>query len=410
MRWRERATSLVADREIREAMRARSFRISMILSAAALAAIIIIAKVAGGDDDRSVDVVLAGPAAAATAPAVQQLGDTVGIRFDVTTAPDDAAARADVADGDADVAVLAGDSGNATLITDRPVDLTDNSTLATSVNALRANLALENGLRAAGLDDAEVARVRATQPPPVDSVRPAERGSDTSRAGVALVTNILLFLMLQTYGSWVLTAVTREKASRVIEVLLAVIRPKQLLIGKTVGIGSVALVHAFVLIAVAFVTTRAVGADITGGLRAGDLIVGAVWFILGYSLYCGVFAAAGALCARVEDAQAYAFPVMIPLLFAYLASFSAASGANTLLWILAFIPPTAVLAMPSLYAIGAAPLWAVALSMAITAVTVVLVVNVAAKIYERSVLRTARKIGWREAFRARSEIEPATTG
>jgi ABC-2 type transport system permease protein len=407
MRWRERATSLVASREIREAMRARSFRISIILSAAALAVIIIIAKVAGGDNDRSVDVVVAGPAASETAPAIQQLGDTVGIRFDVTTAPDDAAARAAVADGDADVAVLAGGRG---LTTDRPVDLTDTSTLATAVNTLRANLALENGLQAVGLNEAEVARVRATQPPPVDSVQPADTSADTSRAGVALVTNILLFLMLQTYGSWVLTAVTREKASRVVEVLLAVIRPKQLLIGKTVGIGSVALVHAFVLIGVAFTTTRAVGADITGGLRAGDLIVGAIWFLLGYSLYCGVFAAAGALCARVEDAQAYAFPVMIPLLFGYLASFSAASGANTLLWVLAFVPPTAVLAMPTLYAIGAAPLWAVALSMLITAVTVVLVVNFAAKIYERSVLRTARKIGWREAFRARSEIEPVTTG
>ena len=100
---------------------------------------------------------------------------------------------------------------------------------------------------------------------------------------------------------------------------------------------------------------------------------------------------------------------MIPLLFGYIASFSAASGANTLLWILAFIPPTAVLAMPTLYAIGAAPLWAVLLSMAITAVAVVLVANVAAKIYERSVLRTARRIGWREAFRARQEIEPAST-
>jgi hypothetical protein len=47
--------------------------------------------------------------------------------------------------------------------------------------------------------------------------------------------------------------------------------------------------------------------------------------------------------------------------------------------------------------------------MAITAVTV-LVVNVAAKIYERGVRRTARQIGWREAFRARSEIETARTG
>jgi hypothetical protein len=48
--------------------------------------------------------------------------------------------------------------------------------------------------------------------------------------------------------------------------------------------------------------------------------------------------------------------------------------------------------------------------MAITAASIVLVASVAAKIYERSVMRTARKIGWREAFRAPQEIEPATAG
>jgi ABC-2 type transport system permease protein len=401
--WRERSTVLVAERELREATRARSFRISVIISAAALAAVIIIANLTG-DDERSVDVAVAGADAAEVAPAVARLGDSVGIRFDTTTVADDDAARAAVDDGDADVAVL---SDGVALVTKEPVDLSGGSTLATAVNVLRADLALENGLRSVGLGPEEAAEVRATQPPPVESLQPADPSEDGSRTGVALITNILLFIMLQTYGSWVLTAVTREKESRVVEVLLAVIRPKQLLIGKTAGIGTVAFAHAAALIAVAFVTTRIVGADITGGLRAGDLVIGGVWFILGYALYCGVFAAAGALCARVEDAQAYAFPIMIPLLFGYLVSFSAAEGANTLLWVLAFIPPTAVLAMPSLYAIGAASIWAVALSMAITAVSVVVVANVAASIYERSVLKTARKVSWREAFRARAEIEPA---
>jgi ABC-2 type transport system permease protein len=399
--------ALVARREIREATRARSFRVSIVLSAVALAAIIVIAHLAAGDDERSVDVVVAGPDAAAEATEYGRLGDSVGIRFDVTAAADDAEASAAVRDGTADVAVL--ERGRA-LATKDEVDLTGDSTLATALNVLRADIALDTGLATVGLGPDQAAEVRTTQPPPVLALQSGDQGADTSRSGVALVTNILLFLMLQTYGSWVLTAVTREKASRVIEVLLAVIRPKQLLVGKTIGIGLVALAHAFVLIAVAFVTSRIVGIEITGGLRPGDLLVGGVWFILGYSLYCSVFAAAGALCARVEDAQAYAFPVMIPLLFAYIASFSAASGANTLLWILAFIPPTAVLAMPTLYAIEAAPLWAVVLSMAITAVSIVLVASVAAKIYERSVMRTARKVGWREAFRARQEIEPAPAG
>ena len=402
----DRPIALVARREIREATKARSFRVSIVLSAVALAAIIVIAHLAGGDDERSVDVVVAGPEAATKAEEYGQLGDSVGVRFDVTTAVDDAAASAAVEDGDADIAVY--ERGTA-LATKDEVDLADDSTVATALNVLRADIALDSGLAEVGLGPDQADDVRATPPPPVRAFQPDE-GVDTSRSGVAVVTNILLFLMLQTYGGWVLTAVTREKASRVIEVLLAVIRPKQLLVGKIIGIGLVALAHAAVLIGVAYGTTRIVGLDITGGLRPGDLLVGGIWFLLGYSLYCSVFAAAGALCARVEDAQAYAFPVMIPLLFAYIASFSAASGANTLLWVLAFLPPTAVLAMPTLYAIGAAPLWAVVLSMAITAVSIVLVASVAAKIYERSVMRTARKVGWREAFRARQEIEPAPAG
>ena len=136
----------------------------------------------------------------------------------------------------------------------------------------------------------------------------------------------------------------------------------------------------------------------------------AVWFVLGYALYCGAFAAAGSLVSRVEDAQTVAFPVMLPLLFGYIVSFSAVGGANTLLWILAFIPPTAVVAMPTLYAIGEAPLvGGVGLSMAITAVGVVVVVAVAAKIYERSVLQS-RKLSWREAFRSPREISEEGAG
>ncbi|MGI9028443.1 MAG: hypothetical protein ACR2HP_00425, partial [Ilumatobacteraceae bacterium] len=81
----------------------------------------------------------------------------------------------------------------------------------------------------------------------------------------------------------------------------------------------------------------------------------------------------------------------------------------TLLWVLAFIPPTAVLAMPTLYTIGEAPLWAVFVSMALTVVAIAAVARLAAKIYERSVLHTGRKLSWREAFRNRDEL-PAASG
>ena len=297
----------------------------------------------------------------------------------------------------------------ARIFTEDELDLTGGSSLATLVNVMRADLALENGLRTAGLSPEQAAEVRATPPPDVEALAadPADE-VDPSRVGTALVINILLFLMLQTYGGWVLTAVTREKASRVVEVLLAVITPRQLLIGKVVGIGVVALIHASALIATAFVATRVMGVDLTSGIKPGDLAIALIWFGLGYALYCGAFAAAGSLVSRTEDAQGAAFPIMLPILFAYIVSFSAADGANTLLWVLAFIPFTAVVAMPTLYAIGEAPLWAVGLSMLITLAAIVAVGLLAAKIYERSVLHS-RKLSWRDAFRQRREIDTPTS-
>jgi ABC-2 type transport system permease protein len=406
MTARDRPTWLVATREIAEATRTLSFRLTLVISALALAAIIVIANL-GSDEPSTEQVVVSGTDSAARAAAIERLGEAAGLRLAITTVDDDEAARTTVDDGDADVAV----SADGTRLTTRePVDLGGDSDLARLLNLLRANLALDNGLQAAGLSPDQAAQVRDTPPPDVDSVRADDPDDvDSSRIATATITNILLFIMLQTYGQWVLTGVTREKASRVVEVLLAVITPRQLLIGKILGIGIVALGHAAVLIVTAFVTTRIMGVDLTDGIALDDLALAGVWFLLGYALYCSAYAAAGSLVSRVEDAQSAAFPIMLPLLFGYIVSFSAAGGATTLLWVLAFFPPTAVVAMPTLYALGEAPLWMMLLSMALTVVAVVAVAAVAASIYERSVLHSGKKLGWKEALRRPSEIAVPST-
>ena len=297
-----------------------------------------IANLAGGGSDDPERVIVAGPAAAERVEPIEQLGTAIGIELDVTTAPDDAAAEGAVIDEDADVAVLA--DGTALATREEPGDT---SRLGAVVNALRADLALQNGLRNAGLDPQQVADVRATQPPPVEVLRPGDE-VDSSRTGVATITNILLFLMLQTYGAWVLTAVLREKASRAVEVLLAVIRPIHLLAGKIIGIGLAALRPCRAA------DPHGVHHDARGGCRDHRRPAHqrprrrAVWFILGYALYC---VRCGGLAVRSrrgrpgrivpDHAAAAVRDIVLP----------AASGPNTLLWVLAFIPPTAVLAMPT---------------------------------------------------------------
>ena len=76
---------------------------------------------------------------------------------------------------------------------------------------------------------------------------------------------------------------------------------------------------------------------------------------------------------------------------------------------LAFFPPTAVQCMPVLYATGEAPVWAMLLSMAITAVAAYAVARLAAAIYSRSILKAGKRVSWRDAVgRAAPSTEAAT--
>ena len=313
----------------------------------------------------------------------------------MSTVADDAAARDAVENGDADVALL---DEATTIVVEEPIDADDTSDVATVVNVLRSDIALTQGLTEVGMSQQEIAAALSHDPPAVESIDGGDRGDDNgSRVATAVIINIALFLLLQTYGGWVVSGVTREKASRVVEVLLSTLTARQLMFGKILGIGTLALIHAATLVATAIVAATIVGIDVPDGFRATDILVGAAWFVLGYALYCSAFAAAGSLCSRAEDAQGAVLPIMLPLIAGYIIAFSAADGASTLLWVLAFFPPTAVQCMPVLYATGEAPVWAMLLSMAITAMSAYAVARLAGAIYSRSILKAGKRVSWREA-------------
>lgn len=399
----ESPVALVARREVSEAFRAKSTKILLVVSVIAIVAVIVIANLASGGGKDKVTLGMVGTLSAEQTASAADLGAAIGAELEIVPLADDAAAHQAVAAGDVDVAVL---DGATALLIDTPLADDDTSTRAVLVNVLRADLALTNGLAAAGLDAAQIEAVRTSPPPAIETVHPADDDeADGARLGTALTISILLFVMLQMYGSWVLQGVTREKESRVIEVLLAAATPRQLLIGKVIGIGFVALVNAALIMATALITASIVGLGIASGFRPADVALGAVWFVLGYSLYCGAFAAAGALCSRVEDAQGASLPLMVPLLGGYLLSFSALGSVTIVHWILAFFPPSGVILMPLLYAVGEAQLWHVLVTMALTVACIVAVMLLAARIYERSVLRTGKRLSWKAAL---SRDAPAT--
>ena len=223
----------------------------------------------------------------------------------------------------------------------------------------------------------------------------------SENAAVAFVGVLLLYGQLFGYGIWVASGVIEEKASRVVEMLLSAIRPKQLLLGKIVGIGTLGLAQLIVIssfaIGLAF-ATNAINVS-SSAFGAAGLVIG--WFILGFAFYATLFAAAGSLVTRMEELQNVIVPINLTILVSFFISIGALQDPNGRLQVIASILPTSsALAMPVRIVLGAAPGWQIALSLIVLVGSTVLLVPFAARLYSGAVLRTRGRVRIREAWRS----------
>ena len=119
---------------------------------------------------------------------------------------------------------------------------------------------------------------------------------------LGIVAGILIYLALMLNGQAVAQGVVEEKSSRVVELLLATVRPWQLMAGKVVGIGIVGLIQVAVIGVAGVVAGFATGSlSIQASAAAGTIIWLVVWFLLGFVAYALAFAAVAALVSRQED-------------------------------------------------------------------------------------------------------------
>src|SRR6202000_3447885 len=132
-----------------------------------------------------------------------------------------------------------------------------------------------------------------------------------------LFTVIIGYVLISVYGSQIALGIGEEKSSRVVEVLLSAVRPVQLLIGKVLGIGLLALGQAVAMVAVFIIAGFASGSSLVHGATLGVVIAGGVFVVLGYAFYCTAFAAAASLVARRCEVNSTILPVQLPLILAY---------------------------------------------------------------------------------------------
>lgn len=387
---------LIAAREIRERSRTKGFRISAAVILFSAVALAVLPSLLNTSTTERVGVVGDIP------PGFGQILDrspalAEGDRVEVTSFPDaaaaDAALRADV------VGVVFDPAANQLVWTRIPSQSLD-AIVTPAVQQLRSATAAAT----LDLDATQLQPVLSPTPPEIRSLESVDPELGT-RYGVAAAGTILLFVALQIFGGFVLSGVVEEKTTRIVEVLLAHARPDQILAGKVLGIGSLAVAEMAVIIAAA-VGAGQIADTIplpTVGLGAALSVLG--WFILGFFFYAIVFAAAGALVNRQDDAQSVTLPVLLPLIAGYIYVISTISiPENIGTTVLSFIPLTAPVAMPTRIQLGVAPPWQVAISVALMVVTGMVVLKVAAKIYSGGLLRTGTRVTVREALASAGDI------
>ena len=389
MSARRRMWPIVARREFVERARDRGFQVSTAITLLLLVGVIVIS--AAFNRPTSFDLVVVGAGSEALGGEVRVAAGALGFEVHVLALPDRAEAERAVDAGDADAALV---NGDAIVVRDEPPEQ-----LVGLIQAISLRERSRQSLVEAGLSDEQVDEALLQRPLPVDALEPVDARRGES-ATVAFVGVLLLYGQLFAYGYWVAAGVVEEKSSRVVEVLLATLRPSHLLRGKILGIGLLGLLQLLLIGLVGLFASNAVGSlEFPSGAIATMGVV-LVWFVLGFFFYAGLFAVAGSIVTRQEDLQTTMTPLTILIIASFIIGLSATGDPDSTLAVVAsLLPFSSPLVMPTRIVLGDAAPWEVVASLAISVVSTAALIPIATKIYSRALLRPGR-VRIRQVLRA----------
>ncbi|QXB17924.1 ABC-2 type transport system permease protein [Corynebacterium coyleae] len=336
-----------------------------------------------------------GPAVAAVGIAEQLLDDA---GYDARTATDRTEAEQLVRDGDVQAALIVeGDTWEVL------ADGSPSTTILTGLDALSQQQARAETLSTLGISPADY---EAASPQinvvPVD-INDTE-GDDTAEQLTRLLTTffalIIVMFTVITFAAQVGSRVTEEKSSRVVELILASVRPLDFLAGKLLGTVIFGFLATAVLLAVGGIGLKVSGLidDVEVDWSALPILL--IAWLLSMLFFGGLYAAAGAMVQRTEDLQSTQMPILILLMACvYISSFGWSNTDSTFMQVVSWIPPFSIFSAPLTYAAGDFTAIQLAGSFALAAVTTVLVVWGAARIYKRTILNNGSVTKWSQVLR-----------
>jgi ABC-2 type transport system permease protein len=223
---------------------------------------------------------------------------------------------------------------------------------------------------------------------------------------VPFATMFIFFFVITMSSGFMLQSVAREKENRTMEVLLVTLQPRQLMLGKILGLSVVALLQMAIWAGGPLLVLGR-GQDLLGiagavTLPTGFLLWALLYFLLGYLLYASLMGAIGALAPTAREGSQFTFFVLLPLLIPlWLNSVFIHSPDGTLAVALSLFPLTAPTSMMTRLVATSVPGWQLGISLLGLALTTYLLVALAARFFRADTLLAGGSLHWRQFLEVR---------
>ena len=260
-------------------------------------------------------------------------------------------------------------------------------------------------LNESGLDPLEIRKlIKRTR---LKTFRVGPEGSKEESSELAFIVSyglvLFLYMSLLLYGQFVMRSVIEDKNSRVIEVVVSSMRSSQLMAGKILGVGAAGLtqfliwalvawaVSAYGLLMVKPFVPTATEIPIPS-ISVAVLGFFVLFFVLGYILYSGLYAAMGAMVNTESEAQSMQWPVMSLLILALMMMFMVINNPDsTLAVVLSMIPFFAPIIMFLRISVQAAPPIEIVSCIALMLITIWGLIWLSGKIFRVGILMYGKR-------------------
>ncbi len=332
-------------------------------------------------------------------------------------------------------------SSRAQLFSDKQVTIEIESMIDNKLENIVENDKKNVIIQQSGIPDLEEKLAATDTSINLETIKINESGEETQSSTeiamiVGYITGFIIYMFVMIYGAMVMRGVMEEKTSRIVEIIISSVKPKQLMFGKIIGIGLVGLTQLlfWIIIGFALITgiSTFIGADQVESLQQSQnlmatsgvnieaasamqenavvqaieminslnipLILGSFifYFLGGFFVYASFMGAVGSAVDQEQDAQQLMTPFMLPLIFSIIIVASVIQNPeSSLAFWTSMIPLTSPIIMMVRIPFGV-PTWELILSMGILLLSIWGAILLAGKIYRTGILMYGKKVNFKE--------------